>query len=140
MFFFCFFASTPCVSRPVKVCDPFHIPSFCVVPVLLTLLQVDAKQGVTESPAAPRPTTRLRWKEELCRDVPVTPQKEPRAAPTILHRRPAGQVFPFADSLHPQRIVVLPKVRGARRGSSQLESPMAVGELLANNRATSTPL
>ena len=102
--------------------------------------QVDAKQGTVESPAAPRPTTRLQWKAELCRDVPVSPQKEPRAAPTILRRRPAEHVFPFANSLHPQRVVVLPKVRGARRGSSQLESPMAVGELLANNRAAATPL
>ena len=72
--------------------------------------------------------------------MPVSPQKEPRAAPTILRRRPAEHVFPFANSLHPQRVVVLPKVRGARRGSSQLESPMAVGELLANNRAAATPL
>ncbi len=96
--------------------------------------KVDAMLGLEESPAAPRPTTRLRWAPALTRDTPNSPQAQPRAAPTVFKPRVEGTPYPYADCLLPQRVKVLPKTRGSRRGSALLDSPMGLQELLASTK------
>ncbi len=98
--------------------------------------QVDSVAGLDEGVATPRPTTRVRWNAVLCSDEPQPAKLQPVAGPSIVRLRPDGAVFPFADCLPPQRVKVLPKVRGSRRGSAMLESPVGLQELLASNLTT----
>lgn len=126
----------PAQKESLRMCAMRRI-IFCYFLILLFLVprkKVDAMAGQEEGPAPSRPTSRVKWSQVLCFDEPAPVQEAPVAAPRILRARPEHTTFPYADCLHPQRVKVLPKLRGSRRGSALLDSPVGLQELLASNR------